>query len=166
VHYALRIPHYAEGSLEIAKMRICSFLPSATETLYALGLGDAVVGVSHECDYPPEARRKPTVVRTVIDAERASSGEIDRAVRDSLARRESLYHVDVETLCRARPDLIVTQQLCDVCAVDAGQVAVVLRSLPYQPQVVSLHPHDLEGALADIRRLGEALGRDVALVAV
>lgn len=140
-------------------MRICSFLPSGTEILYALGLGDAVVGVSHECDYPPDARHKPIVVRTVIDAERASSEEIDQAVRASLARRESLYQVDVEALRRARPDLIVTQELCDVCAVDATQVTAALRSLPCQPQTVSLHPHTLEESLEDIRRIGEATGR-------
>ena len=124
-----------------------------------MGLGDAVVGVSHECDYPPGARRKPIVVRTVIDAERASSEEIDRAVRASLARRESLYEVDAEALRRARPDLIVTQELCDVCAVDAGRVTAALRSLPDRPQVVSLHPHTLEESLEDIRRIGEATGR-------
>ena len=140
-------------------MRICSFLPSGTEILYALGLGDAVVGVSHECDYPPEALQKPKVVRAAIDPERASSEEIDRAARQALVRRESLYQVDADALRRAQPDLIVTQQLCEVCAVDASQVAAALRSLSYRPQVVSLHPHTLDGSLEDIRLVGEAAGR-------
>ena len=139
-------------------MRICSLLPSATEILYALGLGDDVVGVSHECDYPPDALRKPKVIRTLIDQDTRSSEEIDQEVHRSLERRESLYQVDAEALRRLHPDLIVTQELCDVCAIDATQVSAALRALSYQPDVISLHPHTLQEMLEDIRLVGERVG--------
>lgn len=140
-------------------MRICSLLPSGTEILYALGLGDQVVGVSHECDYPPDALSKLKVVRTHIESARASSDEIDDAVRRSLERGESLYRVDGEALAQVRPDLIVTQELCEVCAIDEREVSEALRHLPYRPQVVSLHPHTLEELLAEIPLVGERTGR-------
>ena len=140
-------------------MRICSLLPSGTEILYALGLGDAIVGVSHECDYPDEAREKPKVVRAALDAERLSSEEIDRAVRSALSRREPLYQIDAEGLRRAQPDLILTQELCEVCAIGADQVSEAARLLPTRPRVVSLHPHTLREMLEEIRLVGEATGR-------
>ena len=140
-------------------MRICSLLPSATEVLFALGLDDEIVGVSHECDYPPEALDKPRVIRTTLDQERMASDEIDVAVREAMAHKRSLYEVDVEALCSARPDLIVTQELCDVCAIDTAAVTAVLRALPFRPQILSLHPHTLEEVLEDLRRIGEATGR-------
>lgn len=124
-----------------------------------MGLGDDVVGVSYECDYPPEARGKPVVVRTRIDQDALDSRAIDERVRASLRRRESLYDIDVEALKRLRPDLIVTQQLCDVCAVGSSQVTQALGALPHQPQVLALHPHTLEDALEDLRRVGEATQR-------
>jgi iron complex transport system substrate-binding protein len=140
-------------------MRICSLLPSATEILYVLGLGDDVVGVSHECDFPEGARSKPRATRTSIDQERLSSGAIDEAVRASLRRGESLYELDAELLDRLRPDLVVTQQLCEVCAVGPMQIARVLQELPSKPRVVSLHPHTLEEMLEEVRLLGEATDR-------
>jgi len=139
-------------------MRICSFFPGGTELLYALGLGEAIVGVSHECDYPPAARMKPTVIRTVIDQERLSSEAIDATVRQAIERRMSLYTVDADALRRARPDLIVSQELCDVCAIDTAQVAEAVRVLPDRPRVLSLHPHTLEESLEEIRLVGEATG--------
>ena len=140
-------------------MRICSLLPSGTEILYALGLGDEVVGVSHECDYPQEVRTKPRILRTIVDQDRLSSDQIDQLVRTSLERRESLYRLDVEALHRLQPELIVAQELCEVCAIDASDVVKVLTTLPYQPDVVSLHPHTLDEALEDIRRVGQLTGR-------
>jgi len=140
-------------------MTICSLLPSATEILYALGLGDQVIGVSHECHFPPEVNSKPRVVQSAIDQDRCSSEDIDRLVRDALQHRESLYRIDTELLRHLRPQLIVTQDLCDVCAIDTGSVHDVLRSLPYRPTVLSLHPHTLSEALEDIRILGSATGR-------
>lgn len=140
-------------------MRICSFVPSATEILYVLGLGDDLVGVSHACDYPPAARRKPRVIRTIINQERASSVAIDCAVRGSLARGESLYRVDEPLLRRLRPDLVLTQKLCDVCALNPAQAEGVLNALPARPDMIALHPHTLEEMLQDIRLIGARTGR-------
>ena len=142
-------------------MRICSLLPSATEILYALGLGDDIVGVSHECDYPLDALHKPKVIRTVIDQDRCSSEEIDRTVRASLERRESLYQLDAEAFARARPDLVITQELCEVCAINSDHVLDALRRLPHRPRIISLHSHTLEESLEDIRLVGEATSRPV-----
>ena len=111
-------------------MRICSFLPSATEILFALGLGDQVVGVTHECDHPPAARAKPVVVRATFDPATMTSGEIEAAVRASLVQGQGVYVVDLEVLCRADPELIVTQDLCDVCALPTVAVTAAIESLP------------------------------------
>ncbi len=140
-------------------MRICSFVPAATEMLYALGLGPQVVGVSHECDFPPEAAAKPSIVRTWIDSETLSSAEIDRAVQTALAQRRSLYEIDVERLHALQPDLIVTQALCEVCAVDTASIESAVQRLSIQPRALALHPHTLDEALDDIRRVGEVTGR-------
>src|SRR5574341_407968 len=139
-------------------MRICSFLPSATEILFALGLGDQVVGVTHECDYPRAAREKPVVVRSAIDAATMGSAEIEAAVRASLQTSEGLYAVDAEALRRADPDLIITQDLCDVCALPAAAVAAASDGLPRRPVVIALKPERLADVLADIRRVGAAAG--------
>jgi iron complex transport system substrate-binding protein len=139
-------------------MRLCSLVPSGTEILYALGLGESLVGVSHGCDYPPDALQKPKVIRTVIDQDRLSSDDIDRAVRVSLERGKSSYEVDEEALRRAAPELIVTQELCDVCAIDTTEVSQALRTLTYQPRVISLHPHTLNESLGEIRLVGEVTG--------
>ena len=140
-------------------MRICSFLPSATEILFALGLGDQVVGVTHECDYPPAARERPVVVHSTVDPAVLSSAEIEAAVRASLAGGPGLYVVDAEALRAAAADLIVTQDLCDVCALPAEAVTAAIAALPRQPKMVSLKPERLHEVLADIRRVGEAAGR-------
>lgn len=138
-------------------MRICSFLPSATEILYALGLGDSVVGVTYECDFPPAVRGKPVVVQTRL-APTNSPAELDRQVTDFLARGESLYRLEEETLARLAPDLIVTQDLCHVCAASPGDLSNLLARLPRPPQVLSLTPHTLAEVFNDIRRVGEATG--------
>ncbi len=140
-------------------MRICSLLPSATEILYALGLGEQVVAVSHECDYPPQVRQKPRVLHTGIDQTQQSSGEITRLVRAALAQRQQLYDIDLETLAALRPDLVITQSLCPVCAIDTRQVDEALRQLPTRPQVMTLHPHTLRELFDDVARVGEATGR-------
>lgn len=140
-------------------MRICSFVPSATAILYALGLGDDLVGVSHACVDPPAARRKARVIRTVISQERASSAAIDRAVRGSLARGSSLYRVDLPLLRRLRPDLVLTQKLCEVCALSDARAERALSALPARPQVLALHPHTIEEMLEEIRLIGERTGR-------
>jgi iron complex transport system substrate-binding protein len=139
-------------------MKICSLLPSATEILYALGLGDEVVGVSHECDFPPDARSKPVLIKSRI-SHTESAATIDRQVREFLERGESLYSVDLELLRVIEPDLIVTQDLCHVCAATPDDLAAVLAHLPHQPRIVTLNPHSLSDVCADIRAVGEATRR-------
>lgn len=139
-------------------MRICSLLPSATEMLYALGLGDCIAGVTHECDFPPEAASKPALIRPRIDA-RAAPAEIDRQVSELVARGESIYAVDADLIAALSPDLIVTQDLCQVCAASPDDLATALARLPKMPQVLSLTPHSLADVWNDIRRLGEITRR-------
>lgn len=148
-------------------MKICSLLPSGTEILYALGLGDHVAGVSHECDFPPEAKLKPVLIRSRI-THTESAAAIDRQVREFLERGESLYRVDFERLREIEPDLIVTQDLCHVCAATPDDLGAALAHLQHQPRVVALNPHSLADVCADICAVGEAAGcakRANALVA-
>jgi len=139
-------------------VQICSFLPSATEILFALELGDSIAGVTFECDYPAEARQKPIVVGTVLRHD-LSPGEIDREASNSATHGESLYTVDAEALNRIRPDLVVTQELCDVCAVSTSHLAKALSQLSHQPKILPLTPHTFEDVLLDIERVGSAAGR-------
>ncbi len=136
-------------------MRICSLLPSATEILYAIGLGDSVLGVSHECDFPADAATKPALLRPRVDPQ-APPAEIDRQVSEIIARGESIYAVDAELLRSLSPDLILTQDLCHVCAASPDDLATALTRFPSQPQVLSLTPHSLADVWDDIRRVGEA----------
>jgi iron complex transport system substrate-binding protein len=138
-------------------MRICSLLPSATEILYALGLGDSVVGITHECDFPPEAASKPALIRPRVDP-KAAPDEIDRQVSELLSRGKSVYALDAELLAELAPDLIVTQDLCHVCAASPDDLATALTRLPKMPQVLALTPHSLADVWNDIRRLGQATG--------
>jgi iron complex transport system substrate-binding protein len=138
-------------------MRICSLLPSATEIVYALGLGDSVVGVSHECDYPADAARKPSLLRPRVDP-KAAPGEIDRQVAEIIARGESIYAVDAELLASLAPDLILTQDLCHVCAASPEDLATALTRLPKQPKVLALTPRCLDDVWDDVRRAGAATG--------
>ena len=141
-------------------MRICSFLPSATETVYLLGLGDSLYGVSHECDFPNGARAKPKVVRSRFDPNTLSSGEIDRLVTDMMTRGENIYEVDEETLSNARPDLVITQQLCEVCAVSFEDVRQAVGRLERAPALLSLDPHGIGDVLNDILEVGRETGAD------
>jgi iron complex transport system substrate-binding protein len=137
------------------EMRICSLLPSATEILFALGLGESVVGVTHECDFPPEAAKKPALIHPRVNPQ-AEPAEIDRHVSALIARGESVYGVDAELLGSLSPDLIITQDVCHVCAASPEDLASALARLPRQPQVLSLTPHSLAGVWSDIRKVGEA----------
>ncbi|HTS10707.1 MAG TPA: cobalamin-binding protein [Candidatus Limnocylindrales bacterium] len=139
-------------------MRICSLLPSATEILFALGLGDSVMGVTHECDYPEEAAQKPPLIRPRVDPH-APPAELDRQVREIVARGESIYAVDGELLRSISPDLIVTQDLCHVCAASPDDLATALTRFAKMPRVLSLTPHSLSDVWDDIRRVGDATGR-------
>ena len=140
-------------------MRICSLLPSATEIAFALGLGDQIFGVTHECDYPPEAKEKPIVVRTLIEPEKLSSAAIDNWVRDRLATQRSLYTIDATAFEKASPDIILTQDLCDVCAIATDDVTDACKLLPHKPTIVSLAPTSLDDVLRDIERVGDATNR-------
>ncbi len=138
-------------------MRIVSLLPSATEMICALGLEHQLVGVTHECDYPPTVRRLPTVTHTVIPVD-AGSAEIDRLVRARLRTVRALYTLDLPALEELRPDLIVTQALCDVCAVAEDEVRAAACALPGNPRVINLEPQTLSAVLDAIRDLATAAG--------
>lgn len=138
-------------------MRIVSLLPSATEMICVLGLENRLVGVTHECDYPASVRRLPKVVRTRIPSE-ASSGDIDRLVREQLKTTRSLYSLDVALLNDLRPDVIVTQSLCEVCAVAQEEVQAALSQLSGTPRVINLEPQSLEGIFDALRHVATAAG--------
>jgi len=139
--------------------RIVSFLPSATEMACALGLGDQLLGVTHECDYPPEVRDKPIVVRSVLPTDHMSQREIDTAVSERLRNGLSLYQVDESLIRDIAPDLILTQDLCQVCAPSGNEVAQLLNGLPNNPQILWLTPKSLEQIFDNLRELGKATGR-------
>jgi iron complex transport system substrate-binding protein len=139
-------------------MKICSLLPSATEILFALGLGDQVSGVSHECDFPPEARSKPILIRSRI-SQADGAPAIDRQVRALVERGESIYSVDIDALAAIDPDLIITQDLCHVCAATPEDLGAALAHLPRQPRVLTLNPYSISDICEDIRKVGEATSR-------
>src|ERR1700724_2973692 len=139
--------------------RIVSFLPSATEMICAWGLVDQLAGITHECDFPPEARKKPIVVRSALAIDTMGQSEIDAAVADRLGQGRSLYQVDERLLQGIAPDLIVTQDLCQVCAPSGNEVAQVLGSLPAKPKILWLTPKSLEQIFENLRELGAATDR-------
>lgn len=140
-------------------MKIVSLLPAATEIVCALGLEQQLVGVTHECDYPPFVRDLPNVTRTLIPAD-ASSGEIDRLVRERVATQPALYSLDLALLQQLEPDLIVTQGLCDVCAVAEAEVQAAACALPAAPRVVNLHPESLSEVFDAVRQVAAVTALD------
>jgi len=138
-------------------MRIASLVPSATEMLFAVGLGGSVVGVTHECDYPPAAAELPQLTATVLPPG-LSAGEIDAKVKEVVGEGRALYTLDEKRLAELEPDLIVTQAVCEVCAVSYDDVVEVARRLPGQPRVLQQDPTTLGEVLEDVTRLGEAAG--------
>jgi iron complex transport system substrate-binding protein len=142
-------------------MRIASLVPSATEMLSALGLGPSTVAVTHECDWPPEVADLPRLTRSMIPAG-LDPGEIDAAVRARVGAGESLYALDTDALERLDVDLIVTQQVCAVCAVSSDDVRAIAQRLPQHPRVLSLDPSRLGEVLDDAEELGEAAGAAAA----
>src|SRR4051812_40333127 len=135
-------------------MRIVSLVPSATEMLFAIGAGEEVVAVTHECDFPPEALDLPKITSDVL-VPGLEAREIDTAVRELTEQGRAIYELDEQLLERLQPDLIVTQELCAVCAVSADDVRAVAAQMDPQPEVLSLDPYTLGEVLADVRTLGE-----------
>jgi iron complex transport system substrate-binding protein len=140
-------------------LRIVSFLPSATEIIYALELGSELVGVSHECDFPSDAKGKPKMIEPAFDTRKLESERIDQLVIDYTKRGERLYRIKLDEFRKANPDLVVTQELCDVCAIGAEDVLAAVNQLGKPVKVVSLNPHSLNDIESDIRSVGEAAGR-------
>jgi iron complex transport system substrate-binding protein len=139
-------------------MRIVSLVPHATELLFALGVGSEVVGVTHECDHPPEALRRRKLTRDVLPGG-LSAAEIDTQVRERTLQGQAIYELDRDALAALAPDLIVTQALCPVCAVSYDEVAEVARTLPSSPTVIALDPRTLGETLGDVRTLAQATER-------
>jgi iron complex transport system substrate-binding protein len=138
-------------------MRICSLLPSATEIVYALGLEDQLVGVSHACDYPPDARTRPVVSQSVRQLSHLSSQEIDAIIQQARANNNPVHWINGELLRELQPDLILTQELCQVCAIGSGSVfETAAQVLEYQPEILSIRPAGLEDIFSNIRRIGQA----------
>jgi iron complex transport system substrate-binding protein len=146
-------------------MRIVSLIPSATEMLFALGLGSDLVAVTHECDYPPAARELPKITRDVLPPG-LTSAQIDAAVKEHTLAGESIYQLDTDELEDLQPDLIVTQELCSVCAVSYDDVREIASQLDPPPRVISLNPHTLGEVLGDARTLAQATDRTDAAAAL
>ncbi|MDQ3820239.1 MAG: cobalamin-binding protein, partial [Acidobacteriota bacterium] len=144
------------------KLRIVSLLPSATEIVCALGLEDSLVGITHECDYPPTVSGLPRLTASRISHERMTSAEIDHAVRSQLLGHGSIYDLDEERILGLHPDLILTQELCEVCAVSYKEVERAARMFEGDVRVVSLEPNTVEDIFANIRAVGALTGREEA----
>ncbi|HKY72870.1 MAG TPA: cobalamin-binding protein [Nitrospira sp.] len=147
-------------------MRICSLVPGATEVVVSLGLGEALVGISHECDYPETVRHVPVMVQAAIDSDDVDSAAIDRQVKSLMSSGQPLYRLDEWAFHAARPDIILAQDICHVCAITPQPLERVVHSLSPRPQLVTLAPHSLTEVLDDVERIGAALGvasRGIAL---
>jgi iron complex transport system substrate-binding protein len=145
---------------DLRPLRICSLLPGATEVVAALGLTRQLVGISHECDFPAEVKQIPVMVRPMIDQEHMNSLEIDQTVARAVAEDQPLYALDAARFCDAEPDLVITQDLCHVCAVTPSQLQQAILSLRKTPRVLALNATSLEGVFADIERIGHATHAD------
>ncbi|HET8721368.1 MAG TPA: ABC transporter substrate-binding protein [Nitrospira sp.] len=139
-------------------MRICSLLPGATEVVAALGLADSLVGISHECDYPAAIRGVPVLVQPAVDSESADSAGIDRQVKALTSSGQPLYRLNDAAFAEARPDIILTQELCHVCAVTPHELERAMRSLPQRPEVLTLAPRSLADVIDDVERIAAAVG--------
>lgn len=140
------------------RLRICSLLPSSTEIVYTLGLGDSLVGVTHECDYPQEASTKPAVTSSIVDHSESSNAEIHRHISRAIHEGSSIYTLDQDLLAELDPELILTQELCDVCAVSYNDVQQAVRFLPNEHTILSLEPLSLADILRTISSVGELTG--------
>ncbi|MDK2744146.1 MAG: cobalamin-binding protein [Nitrospira sp. BO4] len=139
-------------------MRICSLVPGATEVIAALGLADQLVGISHECDFPHSVRDVPVMIDPLVEAHRTTSQAIDQRVKELVAAGSPLYQLNEEAFHQAQPDLILTQDLCHVCAVTPDQLTQAIQSLQHRPHVLTLGPTTLEEMIHDIERIAGASG--------
>ncbi len=140
-------------------MRICSLLPSATEMVFALGLDDDLVGVSYACDYPEAAESRPVVSHSLRNVKHLDSGEIDALVQQARANNNPMYWIDEELFARLRPDLIITQELCEVCAIASGSVfETAAKVLDYQPEILTIRPSGVVDILQNISNVANAAG--------
>jgi iron complex transport system substrate-binding protein len=140
-------------------LRIISLLPSATEIVFALGLGEDLVGVSHECDFPEAAKFKPKMIEPAFDTRLLESEKIDRLVNDYVGRGEKLYQIRPDAFREANPDVVITQELCNVCAIGTEDVLEAVNQLGKSVTVVSLDPHSLNDIKDDVRKVAKAVGR-------
>ena len=140
-------------------MRIVSFLPSATETLYELGAGSQIVGVTHECKFPPQARKKPQIIRSSFDPDEMTARDIDNKVVELMRSGKDIYVVDEDVLKSVSPNLIVAQGLCEVCSPFTKEINKAVNILGNQPDVLILDPHDLDDILVSIMDVAERIGR-------
>ena len=139
-------------------MRICSLLPGATEVVAALDLADQLVGISHECDFPASVRRVPVMIEPLVAKNGGSGGDIDRQVKELVASGQRLYRLNEDAFYRARPDLILTQNLCHVCSITPDQLTHAIESLQHRPEVLTLNPTALDDMIHDIERIADAAG--------
>ena len=139
-------------------MRICSLVPGATEVVALLGLSHDLVGISHECDYPETIRHAPVVVQSTVNSAVMDSAAIERQVRAQASSGQKLYELDRQALNDARPDVILTQDVCHVCAVTTHQLEQAIATLPSRPQVLPLDPRSLQAVIHDVERIAQALG--------
>lgn len=138
-------------------MRICSLVPGATEVVASLGLADHLVGISHECDFPPSIRQVPVMIEPLVEAHRTTSVAIDQRVKELVASGSPLYRLNEKAFHQARPDVILTQDLCHVCAVTPGQLTRAIEALPFRPDILTLSPTTLGDVIHDIERIADAV---------
>jgi len=139
-------------------MRICSLIPGATEVIAALGLEHQLVGISHECDFPPSIRQVPVMIEPLVEAEHTTSNAIDQRVKELVTTGQQLYRLKEEAFRHARPDLILTQDLCHVCSVTPDQLTRAMHAFQYRPEMLTLSPTTLQDMIHDIERIAGAVG--------
>lgn len=146
--------------------RIVSFLPSATELLYEFGVGDKLFGVTHECNYPEDAKLKPQVISSVINSDKLSSNEINTVTCTLLNEGKNIFEINKKNLIDANPDLIISQETCEVCAAYTNQIKLALEILPKKPQLYSMDPHNLKEIIESVTQLGQILDKEEKAVQI
>lgn len=140
--------------------RIVSFLPSATELVYALGAENMLYGVTHECKYPENAKTKLRIIRSIIDSDKLSSKEIDRKTCQLLSENKEIFVLDEKNILKADPDLIISQETCDVCAANNNQVNKAIQILQKKPIIYSMDPHNLQEIIESVNKIGKIIGKE------